>query len=188
MNITILSGNPKIDGLCQGAIEEIKNGIKEGKASYNEIRLCDHDLLVCQVCDEGWGTCRDENYCKYGDDGFEKIHSQIKESDAIIMVTPVYWGEVSESLKLFIDRVRRCDFNNPNGAFNNKEIMLVASAGGTGNGILTALSQMERFCMHVNGKIFDKFGINRWNKDYKFVSLGSATKAFASGRKSKVDI
>ena len=78
MKICILSGNPKKDGLCQSVIDAARLGAINGGAEVDEIRLCDFELLCCQVCGDGWGTCRDENYCTYGSDGFSEIKAIIE--------------------------------------------------------------------------------------------------------------
>lgn len=183
MKICIISGNPKKDGLCQSVIENAKLGAIDGGAQICEIRLCEYNLIRCKVCGEGWGPCRNENYCTYGNDGFNEITQLIKSSDAIIIATPVYWGEMSESLKCFIDRLRRCEFNNE-GVLKKKQILLIASAGGTGNGVITCLEQMDRFCRHTGMVIFDYIAVNRWNSDYKKLAAKTAAYNIAIGRKN----
>lgn len=183
MKICILSGNPKKDGLCQSVIDAAKLGAEEGGAQVEEIRLCDYKLIRCQVCGEGWGPCRDENYCKFGNDGFNEIKSRLETCDAIILATPVYWWEASEAMKSFLDRLRRCEFNGQD-ILRGKEVLMIASAGGTGNGILECLDQMDRFCRHTGAVIFDYIGVNRWNSDYKRAAAKAAATAVASGRKN----
>ncbi len=181
MNITLLSGNPKQDGLCQSVIDAAIRGAKAGGASVSEIRLCDSRLIRCQVCDDGWGTCRDQNICSFGSDGFTQIQTSLKQADVLIFATPVYWGETSEALKSFLDRLRRCEFGSQ-GALSGKQALLIASAGGSGNGIITCLHQLEQFCRHTDMAIFDRFGINRWNHDYQAPAIESAARALAEGR------
>ena len=183
MKISILSGTPKEDGLCQSFIEAAKQGAFKGGAEVDEIRLSDYDLVRCQVCSDGWGTCRSENYCIFGEDGFDAISSRLQNSDAIIMATPVYWGETSEVMKSFLDRLRRCEFDQ-NGVVRNKQFLLIATPGGSGNGLLSCLEQMERFCRHTGAIIFDYIGGNRWNNDYKMIAVKSAAHAIAIGRKN----
>jgi multimeric flavodoxin WrbA len=183
MEIAILSGNPKTDGLCQAMIDAAKIGAAEGGAEVDEIRLCDFKLERCHVCGNGWGSCRDDNYCAYGQDGFDEIKGRLQSSEAIIIATPVYWGETSEALKSLIDRLRRCEFNGQE-VLRNKQVLLIASAGGSGNGILTCLEQMDRFCRHTGAVIFDYIAINRWNSDYKQLAIKAATIALAGGRKN----
>jgi len=183
MKISIVSGNPKTEGLCQSVIEAAKQGALEAGAEVDEIRLCDSDMVRCQVCGNGWGPCRKENYCTFGSDGFEDARSRIRNSDAVILATPVYWGETTEAFKSFIDRLRRCEFDQT-GVLRDKQVMLIASAGGTGNGILTCLEQMDRFCRHTGAVIYDYIGINRWNNDYKRVAVKASVKALANSRKN----
>lgn len=183
MKIVILSGNPKIDGLCQSVIDAARLGAVEGGADVEEIRLCDLNLKSCQVCGNGWGACRTNNYCTYGSDGFDDVKARIQSSDAIILATPVYWGETSEVFKSFIDRLRRCEFNQ-SGTLRDKQVLLIASPGGSGNGLLSCLEQMDRFCRHTGAIIFDYIGVNRWNSDYKKAAVKAASNAMASGRKN----
>lgn len=183
MKICILSGNPKKDGLCQSVIDAAKLGAIEGGAEVDEIRLCDYKLARCQVCGDGWGPCRSENYCTYGSDGFDEVKIRIQSSDAIILASPVYWGETSEAFKSFIDRLRRCEFDQT-GVLRNKQVLIIATPGGTGNGLLSCFEQMDRFCRHTGAVIFDYIGVNRWNSDYKRSATKAAAYAMASGRKN----
>jgi multimeric flavodoxin WrbA len=184
MKICILSGNPKTDGLCQGMVLAAKRGALEGGAEVDEIRLSDMKLMRCQVCGNGWGTCRDEDACVYGDqDDFNAIRARMEASDAVVMITPVYWGETAEALKAFLDRMRRCTFNHKDEAAS-RQALLIASAGGTGNGLLTCLEQMDRFCRHLGMPIYDIIGVNRWNSDYKREAIRAAVVALARGRKN----
>jgi len=152
MKICILSGNPKSDGLCQSVIEAVKQGAVEGGADIDEIKLCEYEMTSCRVCGNGWGTCRSENYCTYGSDGFNEVKDRIQTSDAIVIASPVYWGESSEALKSFIDRLRRCEFNQAQ-VLRDKQVLIIAVPGGTGNGLLSCLEQMDRFCRHTGAII-----------------------------------
>lgn len=180
MKIAILSGNPKKDGLCQSVINAAKQGACEGGAEVDEIRLCDFKLVRCQVCGDGWGPCRAENYCTYGSDGFDEIKMRLQSSEAMIMASPVYWGETTEVFKSFIDRLRRCEFNQT-GVLRDKQVLLIATPGGTGNGLLSCFEQMDRFCRHTGAVIFDYIGVNRWNSDYKREAVKAASYAMGTG-------
>ncbi len=183
MKILILSGNPKTSGLCHSMIEEIKRGAADGGADVEEIRLSDRNIGRCHVCGNGWGTCREQHVCAFGDDGYTEVADAIAAADAVVLATPVYWGETAETLKSFMDRFRRCHFGGE-GALSGKQVLLFASPGGSGNGMLTCLEQLDRFCRHTGAVIFDYIGVNRWSADYKRVLAYSAAKALASGRKN----
>ena len=184
MKFLVITGNPKKDGLCHAITEEVQRGGKDGGAEGELVSA--EKLERCHVCGNGWGTCREGNACAFGTDGFNELQQKIKEADAICFVTPVYWGEMAEGLKCFLDRFRRCEFDygSETGALFGKQVLLVASPGGSGNGMLTCLEQMDRFCRHTRAVIFDYVGINRWNNDYKRVAAYEAAKAIAGGRKA----
>jgi Multimeric flavodoxin WrbA len=180
MNYLIISGNPKTDGLCHGITEQVKCGAKDGGAHVEVLTVA--ALERCHVCGNGWGTCREKHHCAFGMDGFDAAQAAVKNADQICLITPVYWHEMAEGLKCFLDRLRRCEFGKT-GALSGKQILLVASPGGTGNGMLSCLEQMERFCRHTGANVFDMIGINRWNNDYKGAAAYAAARAMAEGRK-----
>ncbi len=181
MKYLILSGNPKSDGLCSAVTENIVKGAQGGGA---EVTVVTPECVErCRCCADGWGPCREEHRCAFDNDGFSGIQQAVRDADALCIISPVYWGETAEGLKCLIDRLRRCEFGS-GGALAGKQVLLVASPGGSGNGMLTCLEQLDRFCRHTGAVIFDYIGINRWNSDYKAQAAFSAAFAMATGRKN----
>jgi multimeric flavodoxin WrbA len=181
MKYLIISGNPKPSGLCFSVTKEVIRGASEGGAEVQTISVVKMDR--CHVCGTGWGSCREIHRCMFGGDGFNDAQDLVKSSDQFCFITPVYWGEAAEGLKSFLDRLRRCEFGK-SGALSGKQVLLVASPGGTGNGLLSCLEQMDRFCRHTGAVIFDYIGANRWNHDYKRRAVYAAAKAMAEGRRT----
>lgn len=179
MNILILSGSPKRpgEGLCQSLIQAVQHGVREAGGQPSVLSFS--GLPRCRVCGEGWGTCLETQACAFGADGFDSGHQAVKQADALVLVTPVYFGEMSESLKAFTDRLRRCEFSRQE-ATRGKQALLVASAGGSGNGIVSCLNQMERFCQHTGIKVYDMVGVNRWNSEYKRAAVLAAARGLVS--------
>ena len=61
----------------------------------------------CRQCgDDGWGLCRDEGRCVIDDD-LASIFEKIKKAEAVVFATPVYFWDLSESMRAFTDRMRR---------------------------------------------------------------------------------
>jgi len=182
MKYLIISGNPKKDGLCQSIITEIARGATDGGAETEILTV--NGTESCRCCGDGWGSCLKEHKCAYNNknDGFAAAQKKACSADMLCIITPVYWGEVSEGLKSFLDRLRRCEFQAKNLA--GKQVLLVASPGGSGGGMLPCLGQLERFCHHIGLVIFDYIGVNRWNSDYKKTAAYSAARAMAEGRKA----
>jgi multimeric flavodoxin WrbA len=188
MKFLVISGNPKQEGLCHGVTEEILRGARDGGA---ETEILKQDKLErCHVCGDGWGTCLEQHRCAFGNDGFNEAQETVKKADALCFITPVYWAEMAEALKCFFDRLRRCEATKQFGGraadsvLAGKQTLLVASPGGTGNGAVECLDQMDRFCRHTGAIIFDYIAVNRWNRDYKEKTAYAAARALAEGRKN----
>ena len=201
--ILIVNATPKNDGLCFSFVETAKETTESLGLEADVLRLARLGLGKCQMCHDGWGICFKEHRCVLGDkDGFSGLQQRVASADAFVYVTPVYWGEYSEDLKIFWDRLRRCETTKQwNGKddvvsfHKNKPSIIIASAGGGGGGIATTLVAMERavdqlgeHCGLQNGRsgVFDYIAVNRWNQVYKREALRAAiTEMIAITRDSK---
>ncbi len=178
MKVLILSGTPKHEGLCCSCVDAAQAGVVKSGAECEVVRLCDYKLTRCAMCTDGWGACRAEHTCTFGDDGFSVIQQKIANADALVLDTPVYWGDMTEIMKAFFDRFRRCEaMKGDEGAMAGKPVLLIASPGGSGNGMISCLEQMERLCRHLRANIFDYVGVNRWNQNYKIAAISEAAAA-----------
>ena len=106
MNVLVIYSSPNDDGLTAACSAAAVEGAREAGADVEEVRLNDLDVGMCAACNNGWGTCQTAHECQVKDD-FQPLHARICAADALILVTPVYWGEMSESAKALTDRLRR---------------------------------------------------------------------------------
>jgi multimeric flavodoxin WrbA len=179
MNVIIIYSSPNEDGLTAACAYAAAQGIRQGGGTAEEVRLNDLKIASCQACDEGWGACRTEHECELRDD-FQALHQKVIGADALVLVSPVYWGEMSESAKAFTDRLRRSEATRePKSQLAGKPVIAVAAAGGSGNGMITCLASMERWIQHTQGRVFDLIPVNRWTRDYKFDTIRAAAEAMA---------
>jgi multimeric flavodoxin WrbA len=177
MKILVLSASPNRDGLTAACARAAVEAAAGAGAEAQEVRLNDAGIGMCKACGNGWGTCREEHHCKEAD-GFQGVHRETVDSDAVVLVTPVYWGEMSESAKAFTDRLRRCEASaGDKSRLKDKPFVAVAAAGGSGNGLVSCLASMERLIQHLGGRRFDMVSVNRWNRAHKIQSLREATAA-----------
>ena len=185
MNVLVISSSPNEDGLTAACAAAAVEGVHQAGGQVQEIRLNDLDVGMCQACGNAWGTCLAEHQCQEQDD-FQALHERVRQADAYALVTPVYWGDLSESLKALTDRLRRCEATrgDDSGLFG-KPVIAVAAAGGSGNGMITCLHSMERWIEHVRARKFDFIPVNRWNRAYKLTTIRDAARAMVQeGRKS----
>ena len=177
MDILIISSSPNTDGLTAACARAALEGISQVSGEVQEVRLNDLNIGSCKACDHGWGTCLDEHYCKVLDD-FQVLHKRVLQADAFVFVTPVYWGDLSESMKAFTDRLRRCEaLRNTESGLYQKPILAVAAAGGSGNGAITCLASLERWIEHVHAHKWDLIPVNQWSRPYKLETIRAAAEA-----------
>jgi multimeric flavodoxin WrbA len=176
MKLVVISCSPNNDGLTAACAAAAVEGIQSAGSETVEIRLNDLKVGKCQACDNGWGTCHSEHRCQVEDD-FQALHAQVVQMDGLVLVTPVYWGEMSESAKAFTDRLRRCEASRPRGesGLSGKPVIAVAAAGGSGGGMITCLASMERWIQHITARVFDLIPVNRWSRAYKLAAIREAT-------------
>lgn len=187
MKIVIITASPNASGLTATCGESAMQGAKLEGAEVTLVSLNEKNIGRCQCCNNGFGTCRDSHGCQVADD-FPAIHNVLKAADGYIIVTPVYWGEMSETAKTFIDRLRRCEAYKTNNELNQlegKPMVCVAAAGGTGNGCISCLASMERFVDHVKGIKFDFIGVTRRNREYKLEAIRDAAKGLVRSIRDK---
>ncbi|MCL2016938.1 MAG: NAD(P)H-dependent oxidoreductase [Defluviitaleaceae bacterium] len=193
MHILIINGTPKTDGLCYSFVQAAEQATLQAGSTFETVNLKKINLDKCKMCGDGWGICFKEHYCVFGEkDGFSQLQAQVEKATAFIYITPVYWGEISEEFKIFLDKLRRCeatkqwDSREDRVSFlHNKPSIMVASAGGGGGGIVTTFADIERAISQMGGDawprekhgIFDYIAVNRWNKPYKLTALKSAIAA-----------
>lgn len=182
MRVLILSASPNLDGLTAACAAAALRGILRAGGEPEEVRLNDLHIARCQACDDGWGTCLEEHTCKEQDD-FQPLHARASQAEGYVLVTPVYYGDLSESTKAFTDRLRRCEATRgAESALSGKPVIVVAAAGGSGNGMITCLASLERWVEHVRARKFDFIPVNRWSREYKLVAIQAAAEAMANGQ------
>jgi len=200
MKILVINATPKTDGICYSFVTTAAETAAQLGVEAEVIRLSSMNLSKCKMCDDGWGICFNEHRCIFGDkDGFNDLQKKVQEADAFVYITPVYWGEINEELKIFLDKLRRCqatkqwDNRETEVSFlNGKPSIMVASAGGGGGGIVSTFADIERAISQMSGDswprelngVFDYIAVNRWNQAYKRETLKAAITEMVKYRKT----
>ena len=94
--VLVLSASPNRNGLTAACAAAAIEGIGGAGGAADDIRLNGLKVGMCQACDNGWGPCRSEHECQVEDDS-QALHARVLQAEAYVLVTPVYWGEMSES-------------------------------------------------------------------------------------------
>lgn len=190
MKILIISGTPKTEGVTYSFVQTAEATAQNLGVEYETITLSKQNLTKCRMCKDGWGICFQQHICVFGEkDGFNALQEKVRDADAFIYITPVYWGEISEEMKIFIDKLRRCQATKQWDArpeevsyLKGKPSIVVANAGGGGGGIISTFQDLERAISQMDGDgwprekagLFDWIAVNRWNQSYKRDTLTAA--------------
>lgn len=177
MKCLAIQSSPNLDGLTSTLAQAVLSGFEEVGGETELINLNKMDVGHCIACDRGWGPCR-EGDCILEDD-FEDIRSKIGEADAFVFATPVYWHDLSESAKAFLDRLRRCETFSRRNTCQGMKAIGIASAGGSGHGAVKALHNLEDYLRRVGFDIFDLVSVTRFSKDHKLPMLEAAGRRLA---------
>ncbi len=177
MNVIVIHSSPNTDGLTAACAAAAVQGVHLGGGQAEEVQLNGLDVGRCYACNDGWGTCRTAHECQVQDD-FQALHDRILQADALVLVTPVYWGDLSESAKSLTDRLRRCEATlGEDSRLKGKPVIAVAAAGGGGGGAISCLLNMERWIQHVRARAFDLLPVHRWSRLYKLDTIREAARA-----------
>lgn len=180
MMIIGLNGSPNEDGLTATMLKAVLEGAAEAGAATDLVNMKSRKIKACMQCDDGWGRCRREGNCILEDD-LQPIREDLWRADAIVLSTPVYFGEVSEIAKSFFDRLRRCEVAGPQeNKMASKLALGIAAAGGSGGGIVSCQVVLERYFQHLGMRAFDMIPVTRLTREYKIDAARLAGKALAT--------
>jgi multimeric flavodoxin WrbA len=99
--ITVLTGSPRRNGNTDLLADAFIEGAKE---SGNEVFRFDtaamniSGCLDCKYCFKNNGDCQQK-------DDMQKIYDALRQSETLVLASPIYWFDFSAQIKLAIDRM-----------------------------------------------------------------------------------
>jgi multimeric flavodoxin WrbA len=178
MKVIAVQSSPNLGGLTSSLAQAALSGVKTMGGETELIHLNRLDIKPCIACESGWGKCREEGVCILEDD-FQSLREKTAKSDSLIFATPVYWHDLSESAKIFLDRLRRCERAADFKTFAGKKAIGIASAGGSGRGAVRALYNLEDYLRTLGFDILDLVPVTRFSKDHMLEMLEKAGRRLA---------
>lgn len=175
MKVLAIQSSPNRGGLTATTAKKFLEGAASVGHDTELIHLNDHVIKKCKACDGGWGQCRREGTCVLEDE-FQAIREKIDGTDALVFATPVYWWDISESAKTFLDRLRRCETYHGFTRYTDKVSVGIAAAGGSGNGAARALLLLEEYLKRLGFSAYDLVTMTQRCKGHKLPMLVEAGK------------
>lgn len=100
MKILGIVGSPRKGGNTDILVSQVLKGAVSKGAEQERIYLDDLQMYPCKACSK----CASTGECIIEDD-FHKVLKKIKESDAVVLGSPIYCQTVTAQTKILIDRV-----------------------------------------------------------------------------------
>jgi multimeric flavodoxin WrbA len=181
LSILVLSGSRNRQGQTARAIEAVSRGVAAAGGSTEVIFLTELEIERCRQCaKDGWGLCRDEGRCIIEDD-FAGIVEKIEAADLVVFATPVYFSDLSESMRSFLDRLRRIRFPQmiatrgaapgPFPPSKGPSAVGICYAGGSGNGTAQCAANLDMILRTCGLDVVDMVLARRQNIEAKLPML-----------------
>ena len=161
-------------GQTEAATQGLIDGLAAKGVETEKVFLPTMTLESCRQCErDGWGICATEGRCIIEDD-FAGIVDKIDEVDLVIFANPVYFGDMSETLRVFTDRLRRTTFKTKQRTGerrNFKPAIGIAVAGGGGGGSESCITNMKKVFTTCGFESLDMVPVRRQNLPIKIKML-----------------
>ncbi len=99
--IVIVKGSPREQGNSATLAKQVAAGAEAAGAQVETIFLHGLDIKACDACDSCQGMA--DLDCIIEDD-MQLLYPKLREADAVLYASPIYWFTVSAQMKLFMDR------------------------------------------------------------------------------------
>lgn len=120
MKVTVITGSPHKNGTSALLADEFIRGAQEAgwktfrfDAAFEQVAPC----LGCDRCGIGAAPCVQK-------DGMQKLRPELLTSQAVALVTPLYYFGFSAQIKRVIDRFYACNYQ----LTGRKKVFLLATA------------------------------------------------------------
>ena len=168
MKILTILGSRNPAGQTAQAAEACLAGLAPGTDSEDRVFLPVMKMERCRQCeDTGWGICRGQGACVIEDD-FSTLVEKVKAADAVIFATPVYFSDLSESLRAFLGRLHRtCRSEVGRKGLDDKPTVGICVAGGGGGGAPECAAHLDKALGRCGFEVVDMLPIRRQNLQAK---------------------
>ena len=171
MHAFILAGSRNTEGQTARCANAIARGLAKVGATSEMVFLPTLNLERCRQCDpDGWGICYHDGCCIIEDD-FASLVEKIRSADVVIFANPVYFMDLSESLRGFLDRLRRISYQQKEWPLKGKPVVGVCMAGSGGGGAPSACLHLENVLQMIGFAVVDVIPVRRQNIDTRIPVL-----------------
>ena len=100
MKVLGILGSPCTTGNTAALLDAVLEGASEAGAEVERLNITDLNIHGCDSC----GKCESTGTCPMTGDDMDIIYRRIREVDALVIASPIFFMSVSAQLKALIDR------------------------------------------------------------------------------------
>lgn len=142
--IVVLNGSPRANGNTVGLIKAFEEG---AKSKGNTVKVFDLQKMNIKPCLGCLCGGKDKNSPCVQKDDMVKIYADYKDSDIVVLASPLYYYNISGQLKCTFDRLFAVAECEPGYANPNKSAILLMAA--EENGFEESVFWYERLMKHL---------------------------------------
>ena len=154
-----LVGSPNPKGRTNELVAAALEGAGRAGAAVELIQMSDHVVAACRDC-LPW-TCLTNLECNFEDEAFKFLSQKILNCGALVLGTPVYWGDTSGMVKYFILKMFRVFARSA--PLKGLPALGLSIAGGTGNGLISGLRPVYHFFQVMQMRAIEPLPVTRFN-------------------------
>ena len=176
MQILMLSGSRNRRGNTARAMEAIGKGVMKAGGNAESIFLTELDIERCRQCNkDGYVICISKHRCIIKDN-FASVVAKVKGTDLVVFVSPMYFLDLSESIRAFPGRLRRTvpdsaryiPYNDPIGGTSAVGVCL---AGKNGGGAVSYCLNLKKTIKECGFDVVNMIPLRRQNLEFKLPIL-----------------
>jgi multimeric flavodoxin WrbA len=148
--VLILKGSPRQKGNSSVLADQVRAGAEGAGAEVESVYLHGLDIQPCDGCFfcEGSGICAIE-------DDMQALYPKLRQADALVIASPVYWFTFSAQVKLCIDRWLALETKDGN-QLAGKQVGIVLTYGDSDihtSGGINAIHTFESMFDYIGAEI-----------------------------------
>lgn len=101
MKVLLINGSPRRNGNTFLALSEVAGTLEKNDISTEIVQLGNKPVRGCIACDR----CAESGECVFKDELYVSVRQKLKETDGIVVGSPVYYAGPNGSLCAFLDRL-----------------------------------------------------------------------------------
>ena len=124
MKILVLNGSPRPQGDTAKMVAVFKDSAERAGHEVCVINVCRREIKGCLACEYCHGKGRGE--CIQKDD-MQEIYAQLRDTNMLVLASPIYYHGISGQLKCVIDRFYSALY--PSAPASLKKVAMFLSSG-----------------------------------------------------------